>query len=87
MEINKEMFVFMVFNKDTNRKIRKTEFIYICGSKNGYTISACSKHRRTTATAVHFLLGIWNQNCSYLSISVLSIRGGRMGELALFVFV
>ena len=21
--------------KDTNRKIRKTEFIYICGSKNG----------------------------------------------------
>ena len=24
-----------ICNKDTNRKIRKTEFIYICGSKNG----------------------------------------------------
>ena len=26
--------------KDTNRKIRKTEFIYICGSKNGSSSSA-----------------------------------------------
>ena len=26
--------------KDTNRKIRKTEYIYICGSKNGYSCSA-----------------------------------------------
>ena len=25
--------------KDTNRKIRKTEFIYICGSKNGSSSS------------------------------------------------
>ena len=27
--------VKFLFGKDTNRKIRKTEFIYICGSKNG----------------------------------------------------
>ena len=26
-------------SKDTNRKIRKTEFIYICGSKNGSSSS------------------------------------------------
>ena len=26
--------------KDTNRKIRKNKFIYICGSKNGYSRSA-----------------------------------------------
>ena len=25
--------------KDTNRKIRKIEFIYICGSKNGFSSS------------------------------------------------
>ena len=28
------------FIKDTNIKIRKTEFIYICGSKNGSNCSA-----------------------------------------------
>ena len=28
-----------VRDKDTNRKIRETEFIYICGSKNGSSIS------------------------------------------------
>ena len=30
--------------KDTKRKLRKTEFIYICGSKNGSSSSA-DKHR------------------------------------------
>ena len=29
------------FSKDTNWKIRTIEFIYICGSKNGYRNSAC----------------------------------------------
>ena len=29
-----------VVSKDTNRMIRKTEFIYICGSKNGFSSSA-----------------------------------------------
>ena len=29
-----------VFNKDTNRKIRKLDFIYICGSKNSSSSSA-----------------------------------------------
>ena len=28
--------------KDTNRKIRQTEFIYICGSKNGSSSSAAN---------------------------------------------
>ena len=27
-------------HKDTYRKIRKTDFIYICGSKNGFSSSA-----------------------------------------------
>ena len=30
----------VISNKDTNRKIWKTEFIYICGSKNGSSSSA-----------------------------------------------
>ena len=30
----------LVVTKDTNRKIRKTKFIYICGSKNGSSSSA-----------------------------------------------
>ena len=29
--------IIMENNKNTNRKIRKTEFLYICGSKNGST--------------------------------------------------
>ena len=28
-------WTIIMYYKDTNRKIRKTEFIYICGSKNG----------------------------------------------------
>ena len=57
--------------KDTNRKIRKTEFIYICHSKNGSSSSTVNT-------------GTWNQNsttviyekcCSYLSISIFNYSG------------
>ena len=59
--------------KDTNRKIRKTEFIYICGSKNGSSSSTVNTgevwgdvshtHKRVCAMhSVHVLLGILNQN-------------------------
>ena len=34
------VIVLKLFIKDTNRKIRKTEFINICGSKNGSNSSA-----------------------------------------------
>ena len=39
-EGEKIVYNFTVQNKDTNRKIRKPEFIYICGSKNGSSSSA-----------------------------------------------
>ena len=40
IEIIKAPFIARIyFRKDTNRKIRKTEFIYICGSKNGSSSS------------------------------------------------
>ena len=35
-----------IFCKDTNRKIRKTEFIYICGSKN-ISSSGIENHTQT----------------------------------------
>ena len=35
-----EQKVINVITKDTNRKIRKTEFVYICGSKSGSSNSA-----------------------------------------------
>ena len=38
------MMLGKAFNKDTYRKIRKTEFIYICGSKNGSS-SSSTVHR------------------------------------------
>ena len=83
--------IFIVVNKDTNRKIRKTEFIYICGSKNGS--SKHSKHRRCEAAKKAMCMsmsGIWNQNsntviyekfCSYIFISIFSIgiKVGRPG--------
>ena len=65
----------MRYTKDTNRKIRKTEFIYIGGSKNG----SSSKHRWSLRRCEPWAKGIWNQNsntviyekyCSYLSISI-----------------
>ena len=69
--------------KDTNRKVRRTEFIYICGSKNGSSSSAVNTGEVwgdvSRAQKCTCLAGIWNQNsntvifekcCSYLSISV-----------------
>ena len=32
---NRNSLLSVLLHKDTNRKIRNTEFIYICGSKNG----------------------------------------------------
>ena len=34
------LIVLIILIKDANRKIRKTEFIYICGSKNGSSQSS-----------------------------------------------
>ena len=54
-------------SKDTNKKIRKTEFIYICGSKNGFSSSTVNTGEvwgdigPLTKGAVHAFLEIWNQ--------------------------
>ena len=53
--------------KDTNRKIGKIEFIYICGSKNGSsnnTVNRTQVKRCETRAkgAVHDLIGFWIQN-------------------------
>ena len=61
---------FDLANKDTNRKIGKTEFIYcICGSKNGSSNSTVNigevwgdVSRAHAKGAMHVLLGICNQN-------------------------
>ena len=56
-------------SKDTNRKIRKTELIYICGSKNGSSCSTVntaevwgyvSPAEKTLCMPCY--LGIWYQN-------------------------
>ena len=74
------------FTKYNNRKIRKTMFIYSCGSKNGSSSSAEKSSEVwgnvscvQMALHIHVWLGIWNHNsniviyekyCSYLSISI-----------------
>ena len=62
----------IIKSKDTNRKIRKTDFIYICGFKNGSSSStentgevkfeAMWAMPKSPKGAVHVLQGVWNQN-------------------------
>ena len=39
----------IILDQDTNRKIRKTEFIYICGSQNGSSSSAVNTDAKSEA--------------------------------------
>ena len=81
-------FVIQVFNQiryftteDTNRKIRKTELIYICGiligSKLGYSTVNTGKRMRVSTKAllrcVSTWLAIWYLNHTTVCYSVLSI--------------
>ena len=82
--------LFMVFFKDTYRKICKIGFIYVCGSKNGSRSS--SVNTGEVWGTVHVWLGIWNQNsntviyeefCSYISIKALCINVSSLYKLVM----